>query len=70
MQLPSAGAEVYSGYRVQRNVTRGPGKGGVRFHPDSDIDEATLAMWMTWKCALPGLPYGGAKGASRSTRVG
>ncbi|QYB07299.1 Glu/Leu/Phe/Val dehydrogenase [Rhodococcus sp. USK10] len=55
--------EVYSGYRVQHNLTRGPGKGGVRFHPDSDIDEVTaLAMWMTWKCALLGLPYGGAKG--------
>ena len=55
--------EVYTGYRVQHNLTRGPGKGGVRFHPASDIEEVTaLAMWMTWKCALLGLPYGGAKG--------
>ncbi|WP_213015189.1 MULTISPECIES: Glu/Leu/Phe/Val dehydrogenase [unclassified Rhodococcus (in: high G+C Gram-positive bacteria)] len=55
--------EIYTGYRVQHNLTRGPGKGGVRFHPASDIEEVTaLAMWMTWKCALLGLPYGGAKG--------
>ena len=55
--------QVYTGYRVQHNLTRGPAKGGVRFHPETDIDEVTaLAMWMTWKCALLGLPYGGAKG--------
>ncbi|NHU44302.1 Glu/Leu/Phe/Val dehydrogenase [Rhodococcus sp. A14] len=55
--------EVHTGYRVQHSLTRGPGKGGVRFHPATDLNEVTaLAMWMTWKCALLGLPYGGAKG--------
>lgn len=55
--------EVLSGYRVQHNLTRGPAKGGVRFHPSTDIDEVrALAMWMTWKCALIGVPFGGAKG--------
>jgi glutamate dehydrogenase (NAD(P)+) len=55
--------EVLKGYRVQHNLTRGPAKGGVRFHPDTDLDEVrALAMWMTWKCALVGVPYGGAKG--------
>jgi glutamate dehydrogenase (NAD(P)+) len=48
---------------VQHNLTRGPAKGGVRFHPATDLDEVrALAMWMTWKCALIGVPYGGAKG--------
>lgn len=51
------------GYRVQHNISRGPGKGGLRFHPSVDIDEVrALAMWMTWKCAIADLPYGGAKG--------
>ena len=55
--------EVLSGYRVQHNLSRGPAKGGVRFHPSTDLDEVrALAMWMTWKCALIGIPYGGAKG--------
>ena len=55
--------EVYAGYRVQHNLSRGPAKGGVRFHPHTDLDEVrALAMWMTWKCALIGIPYGGAKG--------
>ncbi len=55
--------EVLQGYRVQHNLSRGPAKGGVRFHPDTDLDEVrALAMWMTWKCALMGIPYGGAKG--------
>jgi glutamate dehydrogenase (NAD(P)+) len=55
--------EVLRGYRVQHNLTRGPAKGGVRFHPATDLDEVrALAMWMTWKCALIGVPYGGAKG--------
>jgi glutamate dehydrogenase (NAD(P)+) len=54
---------VFEGYRVQHNVTRGPSKGGIRFHPDVTLDEIkSLAMWMTWKCALMGLPFGGAKG--------
>ncbi|HVX45394.1 MAG TPA: Glu/Leu/Phe/Val dehydrogenase [Mycobacteriales bacterium] len=55
--------EVHHGYRVQHNLTRGPAKGGLRFHPATDLDEVrALAMWMTWKCALIGIPYGGAKG--------
>ncbi|WP_407946472.1 Glu/Leu/Phe/Val family dehydrogenase [Paraoerskovia marina] len=54
---------LFRGYRVQHNVSRGPGKGGLRFHPSVDIDEVrALAMWMTWKCAIVDLPYGGAKG--------
>lgn len=54
---------VYSGYRVQHNFSRGPAKGGLRFAPSVDIDEVrALAMWMTWKCALVDVPYGGAKG--------
>ncbi len=54
---------VYSGYRVQHNITRGPAKGGIRYHPSVDIDEVrALAMWMTWKCALVNIPFGGAKG--------
>src|SRR5258706_1318058 len=55
--------EVFSGYRVQHHLTLGPTKGGLRFHPDVALGEvAALAMWMSWKCALTGLPYGGAKG--------
>lgn len=55
--------EMYKGYRVQYSTTRGPAKGGIRFHRDIDLDETiALAMLMTWKCALTNLPYGGAKG--------
>ena len=55
--------EMYKGYRVQYSTTRGPSKGGVRFHQDIDLNETiALAMLMTWKCALTNLPYGGAKG--------
>ena len=55
--------EVFSGYRVQHHLTLGPTKGGLRYHPDVTLGEvAALAMWMSWKCALTGLPYGGAKG--------
>lgn len=54
---------AFEGYRVQHNVARGPSKGGIRYHPDVTLDEIkSLAMWMTWKCALMGLPFGGAKG--------
>ena len=53
--------EVFEGYRVQHNSGRGPTKGGLRYHPDVDVDETTaLAMWMTWKCAVVNIPYGGA----------
>jgi glutamate dehydrogenase (NAD(P)+) len=55
--------EVFTGYRVQHNVARGPAKGGLRFHPHTDLDDVrALAMWMTWKCALVDVPFGGAKG--------
>ncbi|MBI5166903.1 MAG: Glu/Leu/Phe/Val dehydrogenase, partial [candidate division NC10 bacterium] len=55
--------EVFTGYRVQHNNSLGPTKGGIRYHPEVDLEEVTaLAMLMTWKCALMGLPYGGAKG--------
>jgi glutamate dehydrogenase (NAD(P)+) len=55
--------QVYEGYRVTHNVARGPSKGGIRYHPDVTLDEVkALAMWMTWKCALMGIPFGGAKG--------
>ncbi|WP_370591853.1 Glu/Leu/Phe/Val family dehydrogenase [Quadrisphaera oryzae] len=58
--------EVLTGHRVQHNYSRGPGKGGVRFSPRVDLDEVrALAMWMTWKCALLDVPYGGAKGGVR-----
>ncbi len=55
--------EVFDGFRVHHNVTRGPAKGGVRYHPSVDLDEVrALAMWMTWKCAVVAIPFGGAKG--------
>jgi glutamate dehydrogenase (NAD(P)+) len=55
--------EVFTGYRVQHNVARGPAKGGLRYHPQTDLDDVrALAMWMTWKCALVEVPFGGAKG--------
>ncbi len=55
--------EVFTGYRVQHNLGRGPAKGGIRYHQDVSLDEVkALAMWMTWKCAVVGIPYGGGKG--------
>jgi glutamate dehydrogenase (NAD(P)+) len=55
--------EVFEGYRVTHNVARGPSKGGIRYHPDVTLDEVrALSMWMTWKCSLMGIPFGGAKG--------
>ena len=63
VKMDNGSVRMFEGYRVQHNVTRGPAKGGLRFHPATDIDEVkALAMWMTWKCALANLPYGGAKG--------
>jgi glutamate dehydrogenase (NAD(P)+) len=55
--------QVFEGYRVTHNIARGPSKGGIRYHPGVTLDEVkALAMWMTWKCALMGIPFGGAKG--------
>lgn len=55
--------QVFTGYRVQHNLACGPAKGGIRYHPDVTLDEVkALAAWMTWKCAVMGLPYGGGKG--------
>lgn len=62
-QRDSGEFEVYTGYRVQYNFARGPAKGGIRFHPRVTLDEVTaLAFWMTWKCAVVDLPFGGGKG--------
>jgi glutamate dehydrogenase (NAD(P)+) len=63
VRMDDGRVEVFTGYRVQHNMARGPAKGGMRFHPATDIDEVrALAMWMTWKCALVDVPFGGAKG--------
>jgi glutamate dehydrogenase (NAD(P)+) len=62
-QLDDGSVRVFTGYRITHNVARGPSKGGIRYHPDVTLDEIkALAMVMTWKCALMGLPFGGAKG--------
>lgn len=63
VKMDNGNVEIFSGYRVQHNNALGPYKGGLRYHPTVDIDTArALAMWMTWKTSLAGLPYGGAKG--------
>ena len=63
VQMDDGSTRAFTGYRVTHNVARGPSKGGIRYHPDVTLDEVkSLAMWMTWKCALAGIPFGGAKG--------
>ena len=63
VQMDNGEIEVFTGYRVQYNVTLGPAKGGIRYHPDVNLDEVTaLAAWMTWKCAVAHIPFGGGKG--------
>jgi glutamate dehydrogenase (NAD(P)+) len=63
VKMDDGSTQVFAGYRVTHNVARGPSKGGIRYHPDVTRDEVkSLSMWMTWKCALMGLPFGGAKG--------
>jgi len=63
VRMDDGSTKVFTGYRVQHHLTLGPTKGGLRYHPDVALGEvAALAMWMSWKCALTGLPYGGAKG--------
>ncbi|MEA2026661.1 MAG: Glu/Leu/Phe/Val dehydrogenase [Chloroflexota bacterium] len=61
--MDDGSVQVYKGYRVQHNLNRGPSKGGLRYHQDVTLNEVrALAMWMTWKCAVVGIPYGGGKG--------
>ena len=63
IQMDNGEIEVFTGYRVQYNITLGPAKGGIRYHPDVTLDEVTaLAAWMTWKCAVAHVPFGGGKG--------
>src|SRR3984893_1038124 len=63
VQLDDGRIEVFTGYRVQHSIVRGPSKGGIRFAPDVTLDEVrALAAWMTWKCAVVNIPFGGAKG--------
>ena len=63
VQMDDGSTKVYTGFRVTHNIARGPSKGGIRYHPDVTVDEVkALAMWMTWKCALANIPFGGAKG--------
>jgi glutamate dehydrogenase (NAD(P)+) len=63
VKMDDGSVRVFEGYRVQHNMARGPAKGGIRFHQGVTLDEVkALAMWMTWKCAIAGLPFGGAKG--------
>src|SRR5437588_1268263 len=63
VRLDSGRIKTYTGYRIQHNVNRGPAKGGIRYGPEVTLDEVkALAMWMTWKCAVVGIPFGGAKG--------
>jgi glutamate dehydrogenase (NAD(P)+) len=63
VHMDDGSVKVFTGYRVQHNLGRGPAKGGIRYHQDVSLDEVkALAMWMTWKCAVVGIPYGGGKG--------
>jgi len=63
VQMDDGSIRMFTGYRVHHNAVRGPTKGGIRYHPDVTLEEVrALAMWMTWKCALVNIPYGGAKG--------
>src|SRR5437660_9361118 len=63
VRMDNGDVEMFTGYRVQHNINRGPAKGGIRFSPEVSLDEVrALAMWMTWKCAVVAIPFGGAKG--------
>lgn len=63
VKMDSGLIKVFEGFRVQHNIARGPAKGGIRYHPDVTLDEVrALASWMTWKCGVVGIPYGGGKG--------
>ena len=64
VSMDDGSIHVFTGYRVQHSMSRGPAKGGIRYHPNVSLDEVrALAMWMTWKCAVVDIPFGGAKGA-------
>ncbi len=63
VKMDDGGIKMFTGYRIQHNMTRGPAKGGIRYHPDVDLDDMkALSMWMTWKTAVVNIPFGGAKG--------
>src|SRR5437763_12950723 len=63
IKLDNGRVRVFQGYRIHHNTTRGPSKGGIRYHPSVTLDEVkALAMWKTWKCAIAGIAYSGAKG--------
>ncbi|EQB63450.1 MAG: hypothetical protein RBG1_1C00001G1029 [candidate division Zixibacteria bacterium RBG-1] len=63
VEMDRGGLKMFTGYRVQHSIIRGPSKGGIRYHPDVNLDEIkALAAWMTWKCAVVNIPFGGAKG--------
>ncbi|MBA2721286.1 MAG: Glu/Leu/Phe/Val dehydrogenase [Chloroflexi bacterium] len=63
VKMDDGSVQVFTGFRVQHNLGRGPAKGGIRYHQDVSLEEVkALAMWMTWKCAVVGIPYGGGKG--------
>lgn len=66
VKMDGGSIQIFTGYRVHHSSVKGPSKGGIRYHPDVTLDEVrALAMWMTWKCAVVNLPYGGAKGGVR-----
>ena len=63
VKMDNGSIQMFTGFRVQHNSARGPCKGGIRYHPDVTLDEVrALSMWMTWKCTVVGIPFGGAKG--------
>jgi glutamate dehydrogenase (NAD(P)+) len=63
VRMDNGSVRIFTGYRVQHNINRGPAKGGLRYHPDVSLNEVkALSMWMTWKCAVVNIPFGGAKG--------
>jgi glutamate dehydrogenase (NAD(P)+) len=66
VRMDNGSLKVFQGWRVQHSIARGPAKGGIRYHPDASLDEVkALAMWMTWKCAVVNIPFGGGKGGIR-----
>jgi glutamate dehydrogenase (NAD(P)+) len=69
VKMDDGSIEIFTGYRIQHNTTRGPAKGGIRYHPDVDLDEVrALSMWMTWKTAVVNISFGGPRGRCSVTR--